>query len=82
MCILRYLHICPDSLVRYKNCLIRKIKLISEFMMSQIGQAIIAIHILPSIARSKDSQAMKFVGLIKYNVRNIFLENSGRKWGR
>ena len=48
-------------------------------MMSQIGQAIIAIHILPSIARSKDSQVMKFVGLIKYNVRNIFLENSGRK---
>ena len=48
-------------------------------MMSQIGQAIITIHILPSIARIKDSQAMKFGGLIKYNVRNIFLENSGRK---
>ena len=33
------------------------------------------IHIA-SISRSKVNQAMKFGWLIKYSVRNIFLENS------
>ena len=33
-----------------KNGLIRKIRLISEFMMSQPGQQTIAIHILPNIS--------------------------------
>ena len=37
---------------------------------------------LPNISRSKSSQTMKFGQLIKYNVRNIFLENLWRKSGR
>ena len=44
--------------------------------MSQPGQQTIAIYILPNISRSKDNQRMKFVQLIKYNIRNIFLEKS------
>ena len=42
-------------------------------MTSQTGQQIIAIHILPNISRSKDSQVIKFGQLIKYNVRYKFL---------
>ena len=32
--------------------------------------------------KSKTSQAMKFGKLREYNVRNIFLQISRRKWGR
>ena len=57
-----------------KNGLISKVRLISEFMMSQPGQQTLAIHILTNISRTKDSQVMKFVQLIKYSMRDIFLE--------
>ena len=36
----------------------------------------IAMRILSNISRSKGNQTMKFDKLIKYNVRNIFLEKS------
>ena len=39
------------------------------------------IHILPNISRSKGNQAMKFGQLVKYNMRNIFLEKSYTKCG-
>ena len=55
--------------------MIEKLRLISNFMTSQTEQQIITIHILPSISRSKDNQAMRFGQLIKDNVRNIFAEN-------
>ena len=51
-------------------------------MTSQPGQQTIAIHILPNISRSKGNQTMKFGQLIKYNMRNIFLEKSYTKYGR
>ena len=35
---------------------------------------------LCNISRCKDKQAMKFVQLIEYNLRNIFLEKSPRKY--
>ena len=41
-------------------------------MASQTGQQIIAIHILPNIARSKTNQAMKFYHLIEYIIWKIF----------
>ena len=44
-------------------------------MKSPPGRQRIAIHILPSISRSKDNQAMKFDQLKEYTIRNIFLEN-------
>ena len=44
-------------------------------MVLQTGQQIIAIHILPSIPRSKDRQTMKPGHFIKHNVRKIFLQN-------
>ena len=55
-----------------------------NFKISDVltGQKISTIHILPSISRSKGNQAMKFGQLIKYNVKNIFLEKSYRKWDR
>ena len=56
-----------------KNGLIRKIRVISNFMTSQPGQQIITIHIFPNISRIKGNQTMKFGQLIEYNKGNIFL---------
>ena len=64
-----------------KNGFMRKIRLISQSMMSQPGLQTIAIHLLPNISRSKGNQAMKFGQVIKYN-RNIFLQKWCRKWGK
>ena len=58
----------------YQNGLIRKIRLTSEFMMSQPGLQTIAIHILLNISQSKGKQAMKFGQLIESNKTNIFLQ--------
>ena len=44
-------------------------------MTSQPGSQTIAIHILPSISRTKGNQEMKFGQLIEYNMRNILLNN-------
>ena len=57
------------------NNLIRKVKLISEFMTSLTGKQIITVHILLNITRNKVHQTMKFSQLIKYNVTNTFLIN-------
>ena len=57
-----------------KNRLIRKIRLISKFMMLQPGQQAITIHIMPNISRGKGNQALTFGQLIEYNKRNIFLQ--------
>ena len=61
-----------------ENGLLRKVRLISKFMMSQPGQQTITIHILPNISRSKGKQAMKFGQVIEDNKRNIFLQKSCR----
>ena len=58
----------------YQNCLIKKARLISNFMASQPGKQTIEINILPNISRSKSNQTMKFGQLIECNMRNIFLE--------
>ena len=63
----------------HRNGLIIKIMLISKFMTSEPGKQTIAIHILPNISRSKGNQIMKFAKLIKYIMRNIFLEKSYTK---
>ena len=49
-------------------------------MTSHPGYQIILIHILPNISRSKGNQTMEFGQLIKYNVRNIFLDKSYTKF--
>ena len=41
-------------------------------MMSQSGKQTIA---MPNILRSTGNQTMKFVQLIDYNMKNIFLED-------
>ena len=69
---MRYLHFCPDFMVMLKNGLIRKLWLISKLMLSQKGQQIITIQILPNISSSKGNQAIKLGQLIKHNIRNIF----------
>ena len=58
-----------------KNSLIRKLWLISKFKVSQTGQQIITINILPNISRNKDNKANKFCHLIKFRMRNFFFEN-------
>ena len=67
----RYLN-CLEFLVVQKNGLIRKMRLILKFMMTQPGKQTIAIHILLN-TRSKDNQTMKFGQLIEYDMREIFL---------
>ena len=59
-----------------KNGLVRKLRLISNFMTPQAGQQIITISILSNISRSKGNQTMKIGQLIVYNLRNILLEKS------
>ena len=76
----RYFSFCLEFLVMQQNGLIIKIKLISNFMTSQPGQQTILIHILCNILRSKSNQTMKFGQLIEGNTRNIFLENSYKKY--
>ena len=78
----RYLSFCLDFLVMYQNVLIKKIRLISNFMTSQPGQQTIIIQILSNICRSKGNQTIKFGQLIDCNIRNIFLEKSFRGCGR
>ena len=51
-------------------------------MTSQIGQQIITKHLLPNISGSKGYQAIEFVQLMKYSVRNIFVQKPIRKSGR
>ena len=69
-------------LVTWENGLIRKLTLFSKFITLQPGKQTITIHILVNISRSKGNQIMRFGQLIEYNVRNIFFQNSWRKWGR
>ena len=52
----------------------KKLWLISKFPTSQTGHGIITILILTNISRSKRSQTMKFGQLMKYSMRNIFLD--------
>ena len=59
----------------------RKLRLISKFMTSQIGRQAIIKHILSNISRSKGNKTMKFGQLIVYDIRNIFLEMSNTKCG-
>ena len=40
--------------------MIRKLWLFLEFMMSQTGQQIIAVNILPNISRCEGSETVKF----------------------
>ena len=65
----------------YQNGLIKKIRLIANFMTSQPGYQTIVIHKLPNISRSKGNQTMRFAQLIEYNIRNNFLEKSYTKCG-
>ena len=41
---------------------------------------LIPVHMLTNISTSKNNQAMKLGQLIKYNMRNIFLNKSCTKW--
>ena len=50
-------------------------------MTSKPGKKTIAIHIIPNISRNKDKHTMKFVQLIEYNMRKVFLEKSYTKYG-
>ena len=71
----RYLNFYLDFLVIEKTGLIRKIRLITNFMTSQPVSETTAIHILPNTSQSKDNQTMKFGQIIEYNKINIFLKN-------
>ena len=59
----------------------RKLRLISKFMTSQTGKETIAIGIMPNNSRSKGNQTVKFGQLIEFNMRDIFVEKSFKKYG-
>ena len=59
----------------------RKLRLISKLMTSQSEQQIITIHKLFNTSRSKSNHTMKFGQVIEFNMKNIFLEKSGKKCG-
>ena len=50
-------------------------------MTSQHGEQTIAVDMLLNISRNKGVQTINFVQLIKYNLKNIFLEKSYTKCG-
>ena len=79
--VLKVIKFCLNILVRQKNGLIKKMRLILKFMTPQPGKQIIAIHILPNISKSKSNQTMEFGQLMEYNMRNIFLEKSFTRCG-
>ena len=53
--------------------------MISKSVTSHPGKQAITIHILPNFSESKGNQKIQFDQLIKYNKKNIFLQNSCRK---
>ena len=79
--VLNILSFCLDFLVAYRNGLIKKIRLISNFKTSQTGQQTIVTHILSNISRSQDNRTMNLGQLIECNMRYIFLEKSYTKCG-
>ena len=71
----RYLNFYLDFLVIEKTGLIRKIRLITNFMTSQPVSETTTIHTLPNTSQSKGNQTMKFGQIIEYSKINIFLKN-------
>ena len=65
-----------------KSILIKTIRLISKFMTSQPGKQTIAIYMLSNIWRNKGNQISRFVQVIEYSKRNIFIPKWCRKWGK
>ena len=58
----------------------KKAKVNVKLITSHAAQQVTTIHILRSISRSKDKEAMKFGQLIEFNLRNMFLEKSHKKY--
>ena len=69
----RYLNFVLTFWESRNNGLIRKIRLISELMTSQLGQQKITTNILLNISRTKENQAIKFGQFREHSKRNIFL---------
>ena len=59
-----------------ENALIRKLRKISKFVMSQTGTQTITINILLDISKSKGNQTVKLGQLIEPKVRNIFIQKT------
>ena len=75
----RYLKFCLNLLLMQHNGLIRKIRLISNFMTSQPRWQTIVIHILSNISRREGNET--FGQVIERNMWNNFLEKSYTKCG-
>ena len=75
-----YLSFCHDFLVMQKKRLDKNDKVnfkiydVTTWLTNNCN-----IYILPNISRGKDNQALKFGQLIKYSMRNIFVEKSCTK---
>ena len=62
--------------------LYKKAKVNLRIYKLQTGRQMFALHILPNISGEKGNQAMKLGQLKEYNIANIFLKKSCRKWSR
>ena len=69
------------SLIRKKR-LDKKNRFNFKIFDVSLGKKTITIHTLPNISRKESNQTIKFGQSIQYNMRNIFLQKSCRKWGR
>ena len=65
--------------VMQKDCLTRKLRLISKLMTLSTEKQIITKHRKPNISRIKGNHTMKFGQLIKYNMKKTFLQRSCKK---
>ena len=73
-----HIFVCPHM---QENGLIKKLGLISKFVLSHTGKQIITIHILPNIPIIKGHQTMKVGLVIECIMRNIFCEKLYAKCG-
>ena len=64
-----------------KNSWVRKLRLISETMMSSTGTLLVTKYILSNNSRSKGNQTMEFGQSIKHKITNSFLKKPYTKFG-
>ena len=62
--------------IMWESGLMRKLRIIPNFIWSHTGRQVLAIHVLPNISRSKVNQTMKLGRLTQYITPEIFFLKS------
>ena len=77
---LRYLHCCPDIFGCTGKRLDKKAKV--SLKIYDVTNWNKSMYKLPDISKHEGNQTIKYRQLIEYDVKNIFLQKSCRKWSR